>query len=293
MERLRVLAEVDRAGSIAGAARSLGVTASAVSQRLSALEREADVALVDRAGNQITLTAAGHALVAHAGAVDDALAAAAATVDRLRGAVGGPFRIATVSSAAATIVSDAVTALRRAHPELDLTVIDEEPARSLAALAAGDVDLAVVDEYDHAPRRLDRGFTATELLVEPLVVVTPAGWPSGPVRLVDLKDESWVVAPASAACGDAVRAACRATGFTPRSRWETDDLLLHLHHVAAGHGIAVLPRLAVRPEVAGVTVHDLLDPALTRRLLAVTRTATVPRPAVAQVVAALVAASPG
>jgi DNA-binding transcriptional LysR family regulator len=198
-----------------------------------------------------------------------------------------------VSSAAATIVSDAVTALRRAHPELDLTVIDEEPARSLAALAAGDVDLAVVDEYDHAPRRLDAGLTATTLLVEPLVVVTPADQATAPRRLVDLKDETWVVAPASAACGDAVRSACRAVGFTPRGRWETDDLLLHLHHVAAGHGIAVLPRLAVRPEVAGVLLHDLLDPALTRRLLAVTRTATVPRPAVAQVVAALVEASPG
>lgn len=308
-----MLAGVAREGSIAGAARALGVTASAVSQQLSALERDAEVALLDRAGNQVSLTAAGYALVVHAVRVGDALAAAAADLDRLRGAVGGPFRIATVSSAAATLVSDAVTALRIDHPELDVTVIDEEPARSLAALARGEVDVAVVDEYDHAPRPLDAGLTATELLAEPLVVVVPQGWvgpdraarsgrsgrSAGParqveghaVRLADLADEPWVIAPGEAACGEAVRTACRSVGFEPRVRWETDDLLLHLHHVAAGHGVAVLPLLAVRPGVAAVEVHPLAGPALGRRLLAVARTATVPRPAVAEVVEALLVAA--
>lgn len=320
VERLRMLAEVARTGTIAGAARTLGITASAVSQQLSALERETEVALLDRQARQVTLTAAGHALVDHAGRVTGALEAASADLARLRGAVGGPFRIASVTSAAATLVSQAVVALAGSHPELRVTVIDEEPARSLDRLARGEVDLAVVDEYDHAPHALVEGLSTTELLHEPLLVVVPPGWvprqeraegevvvadpasqtlvdpaATGPatyrrLALADLAEEAWVLAPASAACGAAVRAACRSLGFRPDVRWETDDLLAHLHHVAAGHGVAVLPELAVHPEVAHVEVHLLADPPLTRRLLAVTRTATVPRPAVAAVVAALTAA---
>ncbi|QXC61012.1 LysR family transcriptional regulator [Aquihabitans sp. G128] len=326
VERLRMLGAVARTGSIAAAGRTLGVTASAVSQQLSAFERDADVALLDRVGNRITLTAAGHALVDHAALVSDALDAASADLDRLRGSVGGPFRIASVTSAAATVVSSAVAALRSSCPELDVTVVDEEPVRSLDRLARGEVDLAVVDEYDHAPHPLADVLTGVELLREPLLVVVPPGWvplservgtgPSGapgagpaaaavPVAvgiqdrtswrllsLAELEHETWVLAPTEAACGAAVRAACRAIGFEPDVRWETDDILAHLSHVAAGHGVAVLPELAVRPGVAHVEVHALADPPLTRRLLAVTRTATVPRPAVAAVSAALLAAVP-
>lgn len=319
VERLRMLAEVARTGTIAAAARALGVTASAVSQQLSALERETDVALLDRQARQVSLTAAGHALVDHAGRVRDALEAASADLDRLRGSVGGPFRIASVTSAAATLVSSAVVALAASNPELRITVIDEEPGRSLDRLARGEVDLAVVDEYDHSPHALVDGLSTTPLLEEPLLVVVPPGWvPRGEragavvadpasrtlvdpdavgpatyrrLALADLAEEAWVLAPRSAACGAAVRAACRTLGFTPDVRWETDDLLAHLHHVAAGHGVAVLPELAVHPQVAHVEVHLLADPPLTRRLLAVTRTATVPRPAVAAVVAALSAAA--
>ncbi|CAN5526811.1 LysR family transcriptional regulator [soil metagenome] len=316
VERLRVLGEVARTGSIAAAGRALGVTASAVSQQLSAFEREAEVALVDRVGNRVTLTAAGHALVDHAALVADALDAASADLDRLRGSVGGPFRIASVTSAAATVVSEAVIALRASCPELEVTVVDEEPLRSLDRLGRGEVDLAVVDEYEHAPHPLADAFTGVELLREPLLVVVPPGWvpasersgahgdaargpaPVAPLdrttwrllSLAELEHETWVLAPGEAACGAAVRAACRAIGFDPDVRWVTDDILAHLSHVAAGHGVAVLPQLAVRPGVAHVEVHALADPPLTRRLLAVTRTATVPRPAVAAVSAALVAA---
>jgi DNA-binding transcriptional LysR family regulator len=290
IDRLRMLAEVDRTGTIAGAARVMGVTASAVSQQLSALERDAEVGLLDRAGRQVTLTAAGRALVDHAGRVAGALEAAASDLDRLRGAVGGPFHIAAVTSASMSIVSRAVADLGVRHPELDVVVDDEEPRRSLERLVRGDVDLAVVDEYDHAPHPRPDDVVVTELLVEPLVVVTPKGWRrtrGRGVRLADLAGEHWVLAPDTAACGDAVRGACRALGFEPDVRWQTDDILAHLEHVAAGHGVAVLPRLAIRDGVADVDIHVLTEPPLTRRLLAATRATAIQRPTVAAVLAAL------
>ncbi|MEO9237177.1 MAG: LysR substrate-binding domain-containing protein, partial [Jatrophihabitantaceae bacterium] len=90
--------------------------------------------------------------------------------------------------------------------------------------------------------------------------------------------ENWVMPPLEAACGQAVRFACRAEGFEPRVRWETDDMLLLVRAVAAGHGIAVLPRLAVADAVAEVEVRPLARPQLSRRLLALTRTSSQSRP---------------
>src|SRR6266702_3252101 len=152
--RLRVLREVGLRGTIAGAARSLGLTSSAVSQQLAALEREAGAALVDRSPRGVALTGAGHALAARAGELIDVLVSARADLDRIGGSVSGPVAVASVASAAATIVSDAVCALRDAHPGIAISVSAAEPARALELLVDGDVDLAVVDEYDFVPLAL-------------------------------------------------------------------------------------------------------------------------------------------
>ncbi|HEU5152730.1 MAG TPA: LysR family transcriptional regulator [Iamia sp.] len=299
VDRLRALRELARCGTIAATARALGLTPSAVSQQLSALERETGVALLDRADRRTALTAAGHALVDHADRVLDALAAASADLDRVRGAIGGPFRIATVPSAAPALVSPVVARLRALHPGLDLTVIDEEPHRSLEHLDRGTVDLAVVDRYAAAPLPLGDDLDDRLLLVEPLLAVLPTGHPvlererapGAPVPLAALAGDDWIVAPAEVSCGAAVRSACRSAGFEPRVRWQTDDLLLHLEHVAAGHGVALLPRLGVRTGVAAVEVRPLAPPTVSRELLAVTRSVAVARPAVAAVLDALATAA--
>ena len=97
--------------------------------------------------------------------------------------------------------------------------------------------------------------------------------------------------PDDAACGFAVRAACRAAGFEPRVRWETDDMLLLARAVAAGHGVAVLPALAVDESAAAVDVRTLSTPTLVRRLSTVARSAGTARPVVQAVRAALTTAA--
>src|SRR5438270_10715358 len=108
--RMRLLREVGLRGSIAGAARAVGLTPSAVSQQLTALERETGAALVDRSPRGVVLTGTGAALAARAEQVLDVLAAARADLDRLAGSLAGPVRVASVASAAATVVSTAVAA---------------------------------------------------------------------------------------------------------------------------------------------------------------------------------------
>ena len=289
--RLRLLREVALRGTIAAAARELGLTPSAVSQQLAVLEREAGTALIDRSPRGVSLTGAGHALAARAGQVLEVLSAARADLDRLAGALGGPVALAAVASAALTFVSDASAELARTHPGIELAVEVAEPARALALVLAGDADLAVVDEYDYVPLALPEFVVTRELCAEPLVLTVASGW-TGSRRpsLAELSEQHWVMPPEDAACGQAVRSACRAAGFEPRVRWSSDDMLVLARAVAAGHGIAVLPRLSVATDAAQVDVLPLREPRLQRRLSAVARSSVLGRPAVAAVVDSLAAA---
>lgn len=286
--RLRLLSEVAMRGSIAAAAREVGLTSSAVSQQLAILEREAGTPLLDRSPRGVLLTGAGQALVARARVILGLLEEARADLDRLTGELAGVVRLGTVASAAASLVSEAATRLLAEHTELELTVTVAEPADSINQLSAGDLDVAVVDVYDGVPVPFPDYLTATELLTEPLVVVAaPGGLPARPTTLAGLAERDWVMPPMTAACGQAVRLACRAEGFEPRVRWETDDMLLLVRAVAAGHGIAVLPRLAVAENVAEVELRPLQDPRMNRRLIALTRTSSQARPVVRAVLAEL------
>lgn len=289
--RLRLLREVGLRGSIAGAARVVGLTPSAVSQQLAALERDTATALVDRSPRGVVLTGAGHALAARATQVLDLLAAASADLDRLAGSIAGPVRIASVASAAVTIVSTTVTRLRESEPGVEISVVAAEPERGIGLLLGGDVELAVVDEYDFVPLALPESAVVRELGTEPLVLVRPSGVSQRRVALADLADADWVMPPEDAACGRAVRAACRTAGFEPRVRWQTDDMLLLVRAVAAGHGVAVLPRRSVSEDAAQVVARPLAESALGRRLLAVARPGAAARPVVGAVLDALLAAA--
>jgi DNA-binding transcriptional LysR family regulator len=285
--RLVMLREVALRGTIASAARSLGLTPSAVSQQLAVLEREAGCALLDRSPRGVALTGAGRALAERAAAIVDVLAAARADLDRLGGSVSGPVTVAAVASAAATVVSEGVQRLRTTQPGVEVSVIVAEPRDALDLLHADDVDIAVVDEYDYVPLALPDHLDARELRAETLVAVGAPGALPRLATLASLADADWVMPPDSAACGHAVRSACRAAGFEPRVRWETDDMLLLVRAVAAGHGVSVLPRLAVFDEIADVDVGPLRSPALHRRISAVTRSRAAARPVVQAVLNAI------
>lgn len=291
--RLRLLSEVELRGSIAAAARAVGLTSSAVSQQLAILEREAGTTLLDRSPRGVLLTGAGHSLVSRARAIFGLLEEARADLDRLTGELAGHVRVGTVASAAVGLVSDAVSRLTAEHAELELTVTVAEPAVSIGQLLDGDLDVALVDVYDGVPVPFPDYLVVTELTTEPLVVVTASNAFTGKDKLSlrALAEQSWVMPPLAAACGQAVRLACRAEGFEPLVRWETDDMLLLVRAVAAGHGVAVLPRLAVADGVAEVVVRPLALPSMNRRLLALTRTSSQERPVVRAVLTELVKAA--
>ncbi len=284
--RLRLLVDVAHHGSIAGAARANAITASAVSQQLTTLERECGVPLLERLPRGVALTAAGEVLAERGRSLVRLLEAARGDVDGFDDHLVGRVRIGTIASAAQALVLPALERLAANHARIDVTVTVAEPQTSLASLHEGRIDLALVDVYEHAPMAIPPRVSATTVHREPLVLIGRDPFPDG-VELADLADERWVMPPAEAACGQAVRYACRQAGFEPHVRWETDDLQLLSNAVAAGQGVTLLPRLAIDVDRPGLHTAVPDGVSLGRDIRAVVRAGERDRPLLRAVTEAL------
>lgn len=292
VRRLRVLQEFAREGSIAGAARVLSYTPSAVSQQLSALERNAGVALFRRAGRRLQLTDAGRMLVAHADEVIDRLEQAEAELAAHAGEVRGTLRIAAFQLATLTLVLPALAVLRDDHPDLRVEVVGAEAEQSLPLIRAGRLDLAIAEEYAHAPRprqpQLERIYLPPDDMLLALPAPHPAAAAGTPVSLPTLRDLAWATADEGTAYADMFVRLCRAVGeFEPDVRFRDNDFGVLLALAAEGHAATILPALG-RPHLDDrVAVRTLSEGSFPRRIFLAIRAADRPRPAITALVDAL------
>src|SRR3984893_8597073 len=111
VRRMRLLREVALRGTIAATAEAMSYTASAVSQQLSALEKETGTELLERNGRRVRLTEAGRTLVAHTEAVLSELERAEAALEAVGTTVSGVVRVAAFPSVAAAVVAPALASL--------------------------------------------------------------------------------------------------------------------------------------------------------------------------------------
>jgi DNA-binding transcriptional LysR family regulator len=293
VRKLRVLRELSERGTIAATAEALSFTPSAISQQLSALERETGVELLAREGRRLTLTEPARRLVARTDEVLAALEAAEADLEASQGEVRGTIALAAFPTAAAVLVPPVVATLRAAHPALAIRVEELEPHESLPALRLGEVDLALAHDYDTIPRRADPAFAEHPLMADPLRIALPAGHPraGGPVDLADLAGERWIAGRPGTHCGTVVTTASRAAGFEPEIVAHGSEFTTMLALVAAGLGVAMVPGLATATGATPGVALVAMRPALERRIFAAVRTGSGRRAAVAAVLAALAARS--
>src|SRR2546423_4470196 len=160
VRRMRVLREVARQGSFSAAADALSYTQSAVSQQIAALEQEAGAKLLERGPRGVRLTDSGRALVEHSEAIFARLAAAEAELDDIAGMRAGRLRLASFSSAGATLAPLAVGTFRQRHPEVRMELIEADQDESVPRLRAGELELALVFEPHMMPAT---AFDGTEL----------------------------------------------------------------------------------------------------------------------------------
>jgi DNA-binding transcriptional LysR family regulator len=269
VRRMRVLREVAERGSIAAAAQALSFTPSAVSQQIATLEREAGVALVERGPRSIRLTEAGRALVEHTDGILASLEAAEADIQAIAGVRGGMLRLASFPTAYATIMPAAIGEFRARHPEVELTLTEADPLMSIARIKSGELDLALLYEYDYVPLPEDDSVERFGLADDPIRVLLPNGHRHARRRAVQLDalaEEHWITSTPRSSCHEFVARSCRAAGFEPDIGFESDDHGVWQGLVAAGVGVALAPDLALENLHPGVVARPVALHPLKRRV---------------------------
>jgi DNA-binding transcriptional LysR family regulator len=281
VRRLRVLREVARRGSLAGAADRLSYTPSAVSQQIAALEREAGTALLERRARGVVLTEAGQVLVEHAEVVLRALDAAENALAALADLRRGHLRMASFATAAGSVLPPAIDVFRARHPGVELTVGQASPTESVARLREGRIDLALTVDLEANPAE---GVEVIHLFDDPVQLALHrdhplAGKPD--LRLEDLAEETWIDVPRTTSGGQVLTRACAAAGFVPRVRFESDDYAVIQRLVGAGAGVALLPELAFSPPHPAVVLRSLGAHVPSRNIQVATRAERFRSPAAA------------
>ncbi|MFC4500582.1 MULTISPECIES: LysR family transcriptional regulator [Streptomyces] len=289
LQRLRALHAVSVHGTVGAAAAALGYTPSAVSQQLAKLERETRTVLLEREGRGVRLTDEALQLVATAKELLAIVERAETELEERRGVPSGRLTIAAFPSAARGLLPSALAELARAHPALDARLSEIDPHLSVDLVAKGAVDIAVAHDWDIAPLPAPAGVEHAVIGDDACDLLVPAGHPFAgrtAVRREELGDERWICQPPGRVCHDWLLRTLRGAGHEPDVVHTADENPTLVALVAAGLGVALIPRLGRGPLPAGVAEVPL-DPIPVRRLYALWREGAARRPAIAETVRVL------
>ncbi len=268
-----MLLELSRLGSMHQVAEALGVTTSTVSQQIAALARETGAPLIERDGRRVRLTPAGRRLAGHAATI--LAAVEAARVDLDPGAEpAGTVRVAGFATAIRRSLFPIVARLARSHPMVRLLVYELEPAEAVELLASDAVDLALIYDYNLAPRSGDSRFTSHRLWSAAWGLGVPGGTRRATAgdtltTFTGFRDVDWIVNSRNTADESVVRTLASMAGFEPKLAHQVDSLELVHDLIIAGLGVGLLP--GDYPKVPGVRVLPLNDPGVVLQSYAVTR----------------------
>jgi DNA-binding transcriptional LysR family regulator len=265
---LRTFVAVARLGSFSAAAVELGYTQAAVSQQIAVLENDLKTQLLNR--RPVTPTEAGSRLLEHAEPILLRLAAARADVTRMTRTPPAILLIGVTPLAGVTsALAEALAELRGQLPRLGITVETGNRQQVAAAVARGELDVALTDGLtapgDALPVRAP--VTAVGLIEQSVRAVLPAGHPLATrttLRLPDLADARWIEAENVAPPLAEIRRHAGTEGFRPALRYTGTDAATLLNLAAAGHGLTLLPESALRGK--GVTSVHVTFPRLRHRV---------------------------
>src|ERR671914_300213 len=167
--RLLTFREVAERRSFSRAAEALALTQPAVSQQVGALERELGAELLGRGPGGLALTEAGELLLEHANALSDRLGLADAQLSELVASAGARLRVGAFPSALASVVPDAIAALRASDPDVVIEARETALADLAAGVLAGDLHAAILFEDAGAEPRAHPGLRRHDLAREPRI----------------------------------------------------------------------------------------------------------------------------
>ncbi|WP_192796760.1 LysR substrate-binding domain-containing protein [Serinicoccus kebangsaanensis] len=285
-EQLVSLKAVVEEGTVLAAADRLGLTASAVSQQLTRLQKEAGQPVLVRRGRNVVPTDAAEVLVQLASQLEQLDEAARAELEHLTSDVAGPLVLSSFPTGIVGLLAPSLPVLRSLHPLLRITMRELTPEGSLGALRRGEVDLAVVHDWTDYHKALPGGLTAHVLGHDVVDLIAPHDHDlrvgrNGVVDLGDCGGRDWVD-DSPGVFSDWLLTALHERSLDYRIAATADTHPSKIALVAAGLGIGLMPRLG-RPELPDTVVSFPVRNPPTRRIMLVHRDSSVRRPAVVSV----------
>ena len=246
------------------AAERVHISQSGVSAQIRQLERELDAELFDRSARTVTLTVAGKAALAHARAALAAAGAVGQAVGEVTDLIRGQLIVGMVTGCTVTPLFEALAAFHRAHPGVEISLLEDNSDRLAENVRAGTVDLALLGTAASAPE----GLEALTLVSERLVAAVPAGHPLALQQRVILRDlaaHPIVCMPPGTGLRTVFDRACAAQDLHPTITLQASAADAIADLAARGLGVAVLSDSMAathRDRLTARTIHDVDTPAL-------------------------------
>lgn len=288
--RLGMLRELAERGTVGAVADEMKVTPSAVSQQLKLLEREAGVPLLEPAGRGVRLTAAGRALAETATEVAVALERAEAKWREYLGRPAGDVTLTVFPTGGEMLLPGLLTRVSD-EPAVNLICTDRDPTQRYDILdMVAAFDVVVADSPAATEEWHDRDLQLVSLLREPLDVALPEDHRLASRASLSPRDvvgETWIGAPRDFPYDRVLQHLVAVTGEAVHIAQRFDDNGVVEAVVAAGHGIAILPRFTTRTRGNGLVTRPLVGIRAHREVTVVLRPDRFERPSVRFVVEAL------
>ena len=261
LRQLETLIAITETGGFGAAAMRLGVTQSAVSMQIKALEAELGVVLFDRAHRPPVPTEQARDLLDRAREIVG-LYGALKSAARAGGEVAGTLRLGVIPTVSTGILPDALALLRAWYPALSVRIENGLSTELPPRVERGELDAAIMTE----PGSLPRGIAGRLIMTERLMVVAPAGTPSaGHADL--LRAQPFVRFNRRAGVGRIIDVALRREGIQVTELMELDSIESILAMVRRGLGVAVAPERSLTPEIRRELVcRPFGDPPVSRRV---------------------------
>ena len=255
---LQTFVVVVETSSLAETARKLNITASAVVQRVRALESEIGCKLIHRSGHSMRPTAAGAAILTEAARI----VKAARDLNAIAGGdleVGG-LTVGVFNTAMTGILPDILSGLRRNRPRIDVYIVRGQSADLYRRLVLGELDLAiVVKPHFKLPKTVDWRL----LREEPLVMLVPEHMGTKDPRAI-LSKQPFIRQDRNHWGGRVVDRYLRKMKLRPNEQYELDSLEAIAVMVDRGLGVSILPDWPP-PWPEGLKIKKIVIPNSPRR----------------------------
>ncbi|ALE92264.1 LysR family transcriptional regulator [Arthrobacter alpinus] len=269
---LKTLQEVIRRGSFAAAATQLGYTASAVSQQMSALERDTGVVLFRRSARSVQPTDAALVMNRHGAKVLTDIDALLAASSRTQEGTSQELRLGIFPSLATYVLPRLLRSPQWPGLGINLHVSVGEPQQTIAGLrAGGELDVALVYQVGQAglawPHTINRQWIGDDNFR----VVLPKEWgiqAGSEVAAAQLSDMPWIMHHPGTSDATVIERLFASCNLHPRVAAYSDDFNASLQLASVGLGAALVPELALTHRPDNVVVLDVPEIRLARNIFA-------------------------